>query len=290
MTDNERAAKNIQEQAEQIKGEWRKLVNAYYTTPLQWAGDEGAKPRKELERWGKEYINKIKALAAMAEQVQVDSTPFLNGISLEVRSYTFTDNPAYRKDGTLDEDKSEGKVRWDFHHGEGFGTTGTAIAQLLLDTNDGVATSARARDEAFAALRDAAEEAATNASPKPKPAKARPKPVKNRPSIPTIAEKFAKVPGSLEKWMGLLRSEGVVDAEGSFAMAADAKGKGKLIAAWTAAQELFQLDGYATNKELVQALKDHIPGLTGLNRVHEVKSEKGFSDTVSRIKEMLEGD
>lgn len=157
MTDKEQAAQSIQVQAEEIKDQWRKLVNAYYTTPLQWAGDEGAKRRKELKRWGNGYINKIKAFAARAEQVQVDPTPFLKGISLEVRAYTFTDNPAYRKDGTLDQDKSECNVRWDFHHGKGFGTTGTATAQLLMGTNDGVATSARARDKAFDVLRDAVE-------------------------------------------------------------------------------------------------------------------------------------
>lgn len=170
-------AKIIQEQAEELKDQWRKLVNAYYTTPLQWDGDEGAKPRKELKRWGKEYVRKIKALAARAEQVPVDPMPFLKEISLEVLAYTFKDQPVYRKDGTLDEDKSEGKVRWDFHHGEGFGTMGIAIAQLLMGTNDGVAKSARARDEAFAALRDAVEPQGvmeappTNAAPKPKTAK-----------------------------------------------------------------------------------------------------------------------
>lgn len=123
---------------------------------------------------------------------------------------------------------------------------------------------------------------ATTTTTKPKPAKARPKP-------PSIAEKFAKVPGSLEKWMGLLRAKGLVDAEGRFAMAANAKGKGKLIAAWTAAQELFQLDGYATDKELVQALKDHIE-LTGLDRLDKVRSNKGFSDLVTEYKEDLEVD
>lgn len=283
-------AKIIQEQAEELKDQWRKLVNAYYTTPLQWDGDEGAKPRKELKRWGKEYVRKIKALAARAEQVPVDPMPFLKEISLEVLAYTFKDQPVYRKDGTLDEDKSEGKVRWDFHHGEGFGTMGIAIAQLLMGTNDGVAKSARARDEAFAALRDAVEAIPTDAAPKPKPAKARPKPAEARPSIPTIAEKFAKVPGSLEEWMGLLRAKGLVDAKGSFAMAADAKGKGKLIAAWTAAQELFQLDGYATDKELAEALRDHIHGLTGLDRLDKVRKNKGFSGLVTAYKEDLQVD
>lgn len=121
-------------------------------------------------------------------------------------------------------------------------------------------------------------------------ASTKPKPVKARPSIPTIAEKFAKVPGSLEEWMGLLRSEGLVDAKGSFAMAADAKGKGKFIAAWTAAQELFQLDGYATNKELAEALRDHIHGLTGLDRLDKVRKNKGFSGLVTAYKEDLEVD
>jgi len=127
------------------------------------------------------------------------------------------------------------------------------------------------------------EKVATTATTKPKPAKA-------RPSIPTIAEKFAKVPGSLDKWMGLLRSEGLADSTGRFTMASDAKGKGKLIAAWTAAQELFQLDGYATDKELVQALKNHIHDLTGLDRLDKVRSNMGFSGLVTEYKEDLEVD
>lgn len=118
----------------------------------------------------------------------------------------------------------------------------------------------------------------------------KPKTAKARPPIPSIAERFAKVPGSLDKWMGLLRSEGLVNAEGSFAMEADAKGKGRLIAAWTAAQELHQLDGYATDNELVQALKGHIPGLTGLDRLDKVRQGKTFSDLVTEYKEELQAD
>ncbi len=116
------------------------------------------------------------------------------------------------------------------------------------------------------------------------------KPAKARPEIPSLASKFAKDPGSLDKWMGLLRSEGVVNAAGQFAMAEGAKGKGKLIAAWTAAFELFQLDGYGTDTELLKALKDHIHGLTGLDRLDKVRKNQGFSDLVTKYKEDLEVD
>ncbi len=116
------------------------------------------------------------------------------------------------------------------------------------------------------------------------------KPAKPRPEVPTIADKFAAVPRSLDKWMSLLRAKGIVDVNGSFAMAANTKGKGKLIAAWTAAAELFNLPGYSTDPELVQALVAHLPGLSGLDRVDKVRRGKTFSALVTEYKEDLEVD
>lgn len=110
------------------------------------------------------------------------------------------------------------------------------------------------------------------------------------PEVPTLASKFAAVPGSLEKFMALLRSEGIVDEQGRFLMAHDEAGKGKLIAAWTAAREVFALVAFARNVQLVKALIDHIPDLTGLDRVDKVVKGKKFSGFVGRYKEDLQDD
>lgn len=110
------------------------------------------------------------------------------------------------------------------------------------------------------------------------------------PEVPTLADKFATVEGALDKWMNLLRAEGIVDVNGRFAMAPGAKGKGKLIAAWTAASEVFSLPGYATDTQLVQALVAHLPGLSGLDRVGKVRNGKTYPDTVTRYKEILQDD
>jgi len=111
-----------------------------------------------------------------------------------------------------------------------------------------------------------------------------------RPTSIGIDEKFNTVPGALDKWTGLLKGEGIVDPNGRFSMAAYAKGKGKLIAAWTAALEVFQLQGYPTDTQLVQALAAHLPGLSGLDRLDKVRKGKGFSDTVTKYKEILRED
>lgn len=108
--------------------------------------------------------------------------------------------------------------------------------------------------------------------------------------VPTLLSKFETVPGSHDKWMALLRTEGLVDTAGSFTLGPDAKGKGKLVAAWTAAVEVFGLVAYPQDTQLTRALTKHFQGLTGLDRLDKVRNTMGFSDTVSRYKEALQDD
>lgn len=122
------------------------------------------------------------------------------------------------------------------------------------------------------------------------PAKVKAGPKAVKPSGPSLASKFEPVPGSLDKWMNLLRSEGLVDAAGRFTMADHAKGKGKLIAAWVAALEVFSLVAYPLDTELSKALIAHLPGLSGLDRLDKVRKTKSFTDNVERYKEALQDD
>ena len=122
------------------------------------------------------------------------------------------------------------------------------------------------------------------------PAMATVKPKASKPTVPTIPSKFEAVPGSLEKWMGLLRSHGVVDEAGRFAMASGDKGKGKLIAAWVAAVEVFGLAAYPLDTQLTKALIAHLPDLSGLDRLDKVRNAKGYTDNVERYKEALQDD
>lgn len=109
-------------------------------------------------------------------------------------------------------------------------------------------------------------------------------------SAPTLASKFDAVPGSLVQWMRLLRTEGLVDEAGRFAMASGDKGKGKLIAAWVAAVEVFGLADYSHGTKLVKALIAHFPGLTGLDRLDKVRKTNDYTATVERYKEALQDD
>lgn len=107
---------------------------------------------------------------------------------------------------------------------------------------------------------------------------------------PTLASKFADVPGSLDKWNILLRSEGLMDSSGRFTLDSDAKGKGKLIAAWVAAREVFGLTAYPQDSGLSRALIAHFPDLTGLGRLDKIRRTKGFSSLIEGYKEVLQDD
>jgi hypothetical protein len=115
------------------------------------------------------------------------------------------------------------------------------------------------------------------------------KPNAPKPTAPTLASKFETVPGSLDKWMGLLRSEGLVNEVGSFTMASGVRGKGKLIAAWDAAQSVFSLTPFPSGAELKRALNIHFDGLAFSGRLDRVRFTNDFDTVRDGYKEVLRG-
>jgi len=97
------------------------------------------------------------------------------------------------------------------------------------------------------------------------------------PAVPSLESKFQDVPGSLEKFEGVLRAKGLVDKERRVLLKHGEKGIGQFIAAWDAAVIVIPLDNYAKSTHLVQALGQHFKGLTGLSRPGNVRKEKGFT-------------
>lgn len=121
------------------------------------------------------------------------------------------------------------------------------------------------------------------------PAKVNSKPKASKPTAPTIASKFEAAPGSLDKWMGLLRSEGLVDVDGRFTMASGVRGKGKLIAAWDAAQSVFSLAPFPSGAALMRALNTHFDGLAFSGRLDRVRFTNDFDAVRDGYKEVLRG-
>jgi hypothetical protein len=121
----------------------------------------------------------------------------------------------------------------------------------------------------------------------PAKVKARPKAVK--PSGPSLASKFEPAPGSLDKWMNLLRAEGLVDDAGRFTMASDVRGKGKLIAAWDAAQSVFNFAPFPSGAALMRALNAHFDGLGFSGRLDRVRFTNDFDGVRDGYKKVLRG-
>lgn len=121
------------------------------------------------------------------------------------------------------------------------------------------------------------------------PSKVKTGPKAVKPSGPTLASKFEPVPGSLDKWMNLLRAEGLVDDAGRFTMSSDVRGKGKLIAAWDAAQSVFSLAPFPSGAALMRALNKHFDGLAFSGRLDRVRFTKEFDGVRDGYKKVLRG-
>lgn len=112
---------------------------------------------------------------------------------------------------------------------------------------------------------------------------------KAKPKEPTLESKFQSVPGCWDKWMHLLESEGLVDEAGRFTIASGVRGKGKLIAAWDAAQSVFSLAPFPSGAAMMRALNRHFEGLAFSGRLDRVRFTNDFDAVRDGYKEVLRG-
>lgn len=214
----------------------------------------------QLKRWTKLYLKKVEAAAhRWRERDRTDVDDRLGALREQVRTWN--------------------RAAWGVSASPQHRTEVEAAQRKIVEGIEAMKTKGASRTATTKASEP--KDSTTTKASKVKP---------TAPAQPSIADKFATVEGALDKWMALLRAEGIADVDGRFAMASNAKGKGKLIAAWTAASEVFSLPGYATGTQLVQALVAHLPGLSGLERVDKVRTGKTFSDRVEEYKETLRDD
>ena len=99
---------------------------------------------------------------------------------------------------------------------------------------------------------------------------------KGKPKSLRLVDKLGQVPGAAERFMALAVGAGLSDSSGVWLAGNDTKGKGKLIAMWDAVVEVLKVPRFDTDTALVEALKGHFDGLTGLDRPDKVRRQKGY--------------
>lgn len=109
----------------------------------------------------------------------------------------------------------------------------------------------------------------------------RPTSPKQKSNAPSLIDKLAEVEGAEQKFMGLVRSTGLIDANGRWIANNRTKGKGKLIAAWDAVVEVLNVPGFVTATALASALKNHFPGLENLDRLDRVRGGKLYGELLA---------
>lgn len=98
----------------------------------------------------------------------------------------------------------------------------------------------------------------------------------------TIEMRLEEVPGAWERWMDLLRKEGLVDTTGSWIGPRGGKGIGKLIAAWDAAVEVLRIPAFVTDAALSKAMQEQFPEIQGLQRIDRVRKYFIYHDRLEQ--------
>lgn len=129
----------------------------------------------------------------------------LGELLVVVNDYAFQDKPVFREDGSLDDDASD--VR--------FGFEGSSLVEDWADLDIDVRAWVNKREVILLAERDRLADtirAMLRELPARTSAATTRKDAKTAATPRSLASKFDAVPGSLDKFMALLRSKGIVDA------------------------------------------------------------------------------